>query len=171
MNAVPLSMPITLTPGHFQSPIFKARATIQHVVSITFNRTLPPDEMDCFIGMSLGSNTCAGQPSILNVQWQLISDHRTTVSGGSSTERGAAYSDAIERFIGRFDAQKGTEYTVAFDVREDGSRLAPAHPVLQVKPNLNGSEGSLMAAGFAFYVGLVCAAFGMIMVYRSLFGA
>jgi hypothetical protein len=121
--------------------------------------------------MNLGSNTCADQPSILNVRWQLITDHRTTVSGSSSSERGAAYSDVIERFIGRFDAQKGTEYTLAYDVLEDGSRLAPAHPLLQVKPNLNGSEGSLMAAGLAFYAGLVCAAIGVIMVYRSIFGA
>lgn len=171
MNAVPLSMPITLSSGHVQSPVFKTRATIQHVVSITFNRSLPPDQMDCFIGMNLGSNTCADQPSILNVRWQLVSDHQTTVSGSSSSERGAAYSDVIERFIGRFDAQKGTEYTLAFDVLEDGRRLAPAHPLLQVKPNLNGSEGSLMAAGFAFYAGLVCAAIGVIMVYRSIFGA
>ena len=68
------------------------------------------------------------------VRWQVISDHGTNVSGSSSGERAAAYSDVIDRFIGRFDAQKGTEYTLAFDVLEDGSRLAPAHPLLQVKP-------------------------------------
>lgn len=169
MNAVPLSMPITLSPGHFQSSVFKARATIQHEVSITFTRSLPPDQMDCFIGMNFGSDTCADQPSILNVKGQLTSDQRT-VSGSSSSERGAAYSDVIERFIGRFDAQKGTEYTLAFDVLEGGSRLGPAHPLLQVKPNLNGAQGSLMAAGFAFYAGLVCAAIGVIMIYRSVFG-
>jgi hypothetical protein len=171
MNAVPLSMPITLSPGHFKSPVFKTRATIQHVVSITFSRSLPPDQMDCFIGMNLGSNTCADRKSILNVRWQLISDHRATISGSSSSERGAAYSNVIERFIGRFNAQEGTEYTLAFDVLEDGSRLAPARPLLQVKPNLNGSEASLMAAGFAFYAGLACAAIGVIVVYRSIFGA
>jgi hypothetical protein len=74
MNATPLSMPITLSRGHFQSPVFKARVTLQHEISITFNRSLPPDQMECFIGMNLGSN-CADQPSILNVRWKLISDH------------------------------------------------------------------------------------------------
>ena len=170
MNTVPLSMPITLSRGHFHSPVFKARVTLQHEISITFNRSLPPDQMECFIGMNLGSNNCTDQPSILNVRWKLISEQRT-IAGDSSSERGAAYSDVIERFIGRFEAKRGTNYTLAFDVLEDGSRLAPAHPLLEIKPNLNGSEASLMLAGFAFYAGLVCAAVGVILVYRSAFGA
>jgi hypothetical protein len=171
MNTVPLSVPVTLSPGHFQSPIFKAHVSTQHVVSIAFDRSLPPDEMDCFIGMHLIPNACTNQPAILNVKWQLISDHQTIATGASS-DRGASYShNLIERHIGRFDAQRGTDYTLQFDVLQDGSRLASAHPLLEVGPNLNGYEGWLMLAAFAFYAGFVCAAIGAVMTYRSALGA
>lgn len=171
MNAVPLSVPITLSPGRFQSPVFEAHVSTQHVVSIAFGSSLPPTEMNCLIGMKLAPNECGDVPESLNVKWRLVSSHQTLASG-SSSERGASYSyNLIERHIGRFDAQRGTEYTLDFDVLQDGSRLAPAHPVLKVGPNLNGYEGWLMLAGFAFYAGLVCAVVGAIVVYRTVFGA
>lgn len=40
MNTIPLSVPITLSPGHFQSPVFQAHASTQHVVSVAFDGTL-----------------------------------------------------------------------------------------------------------------------------------
>jgi hypothetical protein len=58
-----------------------------------------------------------------------------------------------------------------FDVLQDGTRLAPAHPLLKVAPNLNGYEGWLMLAGLAFYVGLACAAIGAVLTYRAVFCA
>jgi hypothetical protein len=171
MNAVPLSVPVTLSPGHFQSPLFEAHVSMQHVVSIAFDRSLPPDEMDCFIGMNLIANACANQPAILSLKWQLVSDHQT-VATGTSSDRGASYShNLIERHIGRFDARRGAKYTLEFDVLQDGTRLAAAHPLLKVAPNLNGYEGWLMLAGLAFYIGVACAAIGAVMGYRAAFGA
>lgn len=171
MNAVPLSVPVVLSPGHFESPNFKVRVSTQHVVSIALKRSLPPDQMDCFIDMNLMPNGCANHPAILNVKWQLVSGGHT-IATGSSNERGASYSDnLIERHIGRFDAQSGKEYKLEFDVLQDGSGLAPAHPLLEVVPNLNAYEGRLMLAGVGFYAGFVIAAIGVIMAYRSAFGA
>jgi hypothetical protein len=171
MNAVPLSQPIVLSPGHFQSPVFQAHATTQHVVSIDFDDSLPPDQVDCFIGMNLIPKACGNQPAILNVKWQIFSGHQTLATG-SSSDRGASYSHKlIERHIGRFDARRGAKYTLEFDVLQDGTRLAPAHPLLKVAPNLNGYEGWLMLAGLAFYVGLACAAIGAVLTYRAEFGA
>ena len=171
MNAVPLTLPITLSPGHFQSPVFKPHVSTQHVISIAFDSSLPPTEMNCLIGMKLSSNECGDVPELLNVKWRLVSSNQTLASG-SSSERGASYSyNLIERHIGRFDAQRGTEYTLDWDVLQDCSRLTPAHPVLKVGPNLNGYEGWLMLAGFAFYAGLVCAVVGAIVACRTVFGA
>lgn len=171
MNAVPLSMPITLSPGHFQSPVFRPYVSTQHVVSIDFDSSLPSDQMDCFIGMNLIPTACAAQPTILNVKWRLVSN-QNPIASGSSDDKGAAYSqNLIERHMGRFDGQRGKEYRLDFDVLQDGSRLLPAHPVLRVAPNLNGYEGWLMLNAFAFYAGLACAAIGVVMVYRSRFGA
>lgn len=171
MNAAPLTVPVTLSPGHFQSPVFKAHVSTQHVVSIAFDSSLPSTEMNCLIGMKLSLNECGDIPEALSVKWRLVSSNQTLASG-SSSDRGASYSyNLIERHIGRFVAQRGTEYTLDFDVLQDGSRLAPAHPVLKVEPNLNGYEGWLMLAWFAFYGGLVCAIVGAIVTYGTVFGA
>jgi hypothetical protein len=127
--------------------------------------------MNCLIGMKLSPDECEDVPELLNVKWRLVSS-RQTLTSGSSSDRGASNSyNLIERHIGRFDAQRGTEYALDFDVLQDGSRLAPAHPVLKVGPNLNGYEGWLMLAGFAFYAGFVCAVVGAIVAYRTVFGA
>ena len=105
------------------------------------------------------------------VKWQLVSNQKP-IASGSSDDRGAAYSqNLIERHMGRFDAQRGKEYRLNFDVLQDGSRLVAAHPMLRVAPNLNGYEGWLLLNAFAFYAGLACAAIGVVMVYRSRFGA
>jgi hypothetical protein len=62
MNAIPLSVPITLSPGHFQSPVFKAHVSTQHVVSIAFDSSLPPTEMNCLIGMKLSQDVLEDIP-------------------------------------------------------------------------------------------------------------
>jgi hypothetical protein len=173
MNAVPLSLPVTLSPGHLESPIFQPHVSTQHVVNISFDGSLPQDQLNCLIGMNLFANACGNQPAILNVKWKIFSGHETVASGSSSDGyKGASYSyNVIERRIGRFDARRGAKYRLEFDVLQDGAPLAPAHPLLKVAPNLNGYEGWLMLAGLAFYAGLASAAIGIVMAYRAAFGA
>jgi hypothetical protein len=166
MNVVPLSIPVVLSPGHFRSPEFKTRVSTQHLINITFDSNIPPEELDCLIGTNIKSvQRCIGQPAILNVKWRILSPSQTIATGSSAELVGASYSyHRTERHIGSFDAESGKKYLLDIDVLQDGSRLALDHPRLEVEPNLRGYEGWLLLGGLAFYLGILGAAGGAIMI-------
>jgi hypothetical protein len=171
MNAVPLSVPIVLSPGHFQSPEFKTRESISYRINITFDSGIGSAELDCLIGMNLKDvQPCTNRPEILNVQWRLLSRSQPVASGSSSELRGASYSyHKVQRHIGNFAAQSGQVYTVQLDILQDAPRLGEAHPTLEIEPNLNGYEGWLLLNGLVFYVGLLGSTIGIIVTLVAFF--
>ncbi len=170
MNDVPLSMRIAMSPGHFQSPKFKTRASTQYRINFAFDSGISTEELDCLIGMNIKSvQPCTNQPAVLNVRWQIFS-HGGLIANGSSSELVAAsYSNhKIQRHIGFFDAKSGRDYVLALDVLGDETRLDAAHPILEVEPNLNAYEGRLMLNALAFYIGVLVAAISAIVVVIGL---
>jgi hypothetical protein len=164
MNAVPLSMPVALSRGQFQSPQFRARVSIPHRINLVFDSSIPSAELDCFIGMSKGPQRCGNETAILNVKWQIMSGGQSVATGSSGELVGAGYGDhKTQRFIGMFDAHRGEAYTIDLNILEDGTRLSEAHPRLEIEPNLLGYEGRLLLAGLVFYVGLLGAAAGIVL--------
>jgi hypothetical protein len=170
MNAVPLSIPVVLSPGEFQSPKFATRVSIPHRINIVFDSSIPSAESDCLIGMSKGPQRCGNEAAIFNVRWQLMSGGQAVATGSSADLVGASYSyHKTQRHIGTFDAHRGEGYTVDLNILEDGTRLSEAHPRLEVEPNLFGYEGWLLLAGLAFYVGLLGAAAGVVLILIGVF--
>jgi hypothetical protein len=160
---VPLSVPITLSPGHFQSPEFKIWASLHYRINIAFDSGIPLGKLDCLIGNNIESvQPCTGEPPILDVKWRVLSRGQVITTGSSSEHRRASYSyHKVQKFIGGFDGQGGQSYFVQVDILQDGSRLALANPKLEVEPILNAYEGRLLLAGLAFYIGLLAAAIGV----------
>lgn len=170
MNAVPLSIPVVLSPGEFQSPEFATRMSIPYRINIEFDSSIPSAELDCLIGMSKGPQRCGNEAAILNVKWQLTSGGQTVATGSSADLVGASYSyHKTQRHIGTFDAHRGQGYIVDLNILGDGTRLSEAHPRLEVEPNLFGYEGWLLLAGLAFYVGLLGAAAGVVLILVGVF--
>jgi hypothetical protein len=170
MNAVPLSIPVVLSPGQFQSPIFETRMSIPYRINIVFDSSIPSGQLDCLIGMSKGPQRCGNEASVLNVKWQLVSGGQAVATGSSGDLVGASYSyHKAQRHIGIFDAHRGQGYTVDLDILEDGTRLSEAHPRLEIEPNLFGYEGWLLLAGLTFYVGLLSAAGGIVLILVGIF--
>jgi hypothetical protein len=171
MNDVPLSIPIVLSPGQFQSPEFETRESISYLINITFDSGIASEELDCLIGMNLKDvQPCTNRPGILNVKWRLLSRSRPVVTGSSTELRGASYSyHKVQRHIGNFAAQSGQVYTVQLDILQDATRLGEAHPILEIEPDLNGYEGWLLLSGLAFYMGLLGAVIGIIVILVAVF--
>jgi hypothetical protein len=170
MNAVPLSIPVVLSPGQFESPKFATRMSIQYRINIVFDSSIPSAELDCFIGMNKGPQRCGNEAAILNVKWQLMSGGQAVATGSSADLAGASYSyHKTQRHIGAFDAHRGQGYTVGLNILEDGTRLSEAHPRLEVEPNLFGYEGWLLLAGLTFYVGLLGAVAGVVLILVGVF--
>lgn len=170
MNAVPLSIPVVLSPGEFQSPKFATRMSIPYRINIVFDSSIPSAELDCLIGMSKGPQRCGNEAAILNVKWQLMSGGQAVATGSSADLVGASYSyHKTQRHIGIFDAHRGQGYTVDLNILEDGTRLSEAHPRLEIEPNLFGYEGWLLLAGLTFYAGLLGAAAGVVLILVGVF--
>jgi len=170
VNAVPLSIPVVLSPGQFQSPKFEPRMSIPYRINIVFDSSIPSAELNCLIGMSKGPQRCGNEAAILNVKWQLMSGGQTVATGSSADLVGASYSyHKTQRHIGTFDAHRGQGYTVDLNILEDGTRLSEAHPRLEIEPNLFGYEGWLLLAGLTFYVGLLGAAAGIVLILVGVF--
>ena len=170
MNAVPLSIPVVLSRGQFQSPQFRTRVSIPYNINIVFDSSIPSAELNCLIGMSRGPQRCGTEAAILNVKWQLTSGGQAVATGSSGELVGASYTyHKIQRQIGIFDAHRGEAYTVDLNILEDGTRLSEAHPRLEIGPNLFGYEGWLLLAGLVFYVGLLGAAAGIVLILVGVF--
>ena len=171
MNAVPLSIPVVLSPGEFQSPKFATRMSIPYRINIVFDSSIPSAELDCLTGMRKGQQRCGNEAPILNVKWQLMSGGQAVATGSSSADLVAAsYSyHKTQRHIGTFDAHRGHGYTLDVNILEDGTRLSEAHPRLEIEPNLFGYEGWLLLAGLTFYVGLLGPAAGVVLILVGVF--
>lgn len=170
MNAVPLSLPVVLSSGEFQSPKFVTGMSIPYRINIVFDSSIPSEELDCLIGMSKGPQRCGNEAPILNLKWQLISGGQVVANGSSAELVGGSYSyHRTQRHIGIFEGRRGQGYTVDLNVLEDGTRLSEAHPRLEVEPNLFGYEGWLLLAGLTFYVGLLGVATGVVLILVGVF--
>jgi hypothetical protein len=170
MNAVPLSIPVVLSPREFQSPKFATRMSIPYRINIVFDSSIPSTELNCLIGMSKGPQRCGNESPILNVKWKLMSGGQAVANGSSADLVGASYSyHKTQRHIGTFDAHSGQGYTVDLNILEDGTRLSEAHPRLEIEPNLFAYEGWLLLAGLTFYVGLLGAAAGVVLILVGVF--
>jgi hypothetical protein len=167
LNAVPLSVPITLKPERMQPLNFKPRVSTQHQISIVFDSGgIPFERLDCLIGMAdVHVQPCTGSPEVLDVLWEISANNHIVASGSSGAYKGAGYSyRRLERYIGSFDADTGRNYLLTVVVRKDGSELLGAHPLLRVGPNLNGFLGTFILLGFAFYGGILSAILGLSIV-------
>jgi hypothetical protein len=170
LNSVPLSVPITLTPERMQPLKFKPLVTAQHQISIVFDSGgIPFERLDCLIGMTDAHvRPCTG--FVLDVVWEVSANNRVVASGSSGAYRGAGYSyHRIERYIGSFEAERGRNYLLTVVVRKDGSNLFSAHPVLRVGPNLNGSLGTFIVLGLAFYGGILMAILGLSIIFFEVY--
>ena len=170
MTAVPLSIPVKLSPGEFQSPKFTTRMGIGYRINIAFDSSIPSEELNCLIGMSKGRQRCGNEAPILNVRWQVMSGGEEVATGSSADVVGASYSyHKTQLHIGSFAARRGQGYTVDLNILEDGTRLAEAHPRLEVEPSLFAYEGWLLLSGLAFYVGLLGTTAGVVLILVGIF--
>lgn len=101
MTAVPLSIPVVLSPGQFESPKFAPRMSIPYRINIVFDSNIPSAELNCFIGMNKGPQRCGNEAAILNVKWELMSGGHAVATGSSADLVGASYSyHKTQRHIG-----------------------------------------------------------------------
>jgi hypothetical protein len=168
-NAVPLSVPISLAPGRFESPKFRPRASQGYVIAVSFDSSIPDDELECLIGMGpLSSKPCSGQANVLDVSWRVLSHGESVASGPSTQLRGVASgkrAGEVETNFGSFLAEAGREYVVELSVLKDGSSLARANPTLWVEPEMSGDfDPSLFFEGLVMLLGVVSALAGLLII-------
>jgi hypothetical protein len=154
-EAVPLSVPISLAPGRFESPPFKPRASQGCEVALSFRSSIPLDELNCLIGMgSMSMKPCSdSQSNVLDVSWRVLSHGESVASGTFKGGNSGVSSGLVETYMGLLDGEFGREYVVELNVVKDGSYLDRTNPRLVVEPARNDVVPSELLGGLLMFLG------------------
>ena len=166
-NWTPLTVPVILTPGEFQSPDFKTDLTGTYIVSLVFERGLPfgkevSDKERCMIGDDFPKGSCNSDTRTLYVNWSVVPG---TASMGLATEYKPGTfsftSDKIEAELGRFEAKRGNPQKITLKILRNAGTLNAAHPKLKVEAHRIYWEEWIILGQLAFLWAIVLGAVGV----------
>ncbi len=159
---VPLDVPVSLSPGHIQTPEFKIN--VESTYSIGIATDWPWDfDRACLIGVV----RCA-EPSVLAASWAQSGGGRKELRGDSADHEQEQIfgTDKLGRVLGRFNADPG-RYVLDLYVTQDGSRLNAGAPHLVVFELGEAGKESDEMPGFAAFLFVLFSPVGTFLLVRS----
>jgi hypothetical protein len=164
-NFVPVNTAISLAAGQTISSEFKLNFDGLYLIEIQAQRTLPPDALDCRMGLEASLARCKDTPPALAANWILSSNGQEIRQGSSRDEHGATVEpETVSRTIGEFQGKAGQEYKLQVTCNGDGSPLAPASPRLRVAVASIAYSDLQSANVLAFSMAFICVLFGLILL-------
>jgi len=133
VNFEPLVFPVSLAPGTIRVPQMRGDLSGEYEIVIALNKHSISDlQMNCWLGLESVRNQCSGTPSLIDISWELLSNENMAYAGNSAETPWAAWSDPMERMIGRFNAEKGLQYALVLQVKRDASQLNADNPKIVI---------------------------------------
>jgi hypothetical protein len=164
-NFVPVNTAISLASGQTISSEFKLNFDALYRIEIQAQKTLPPDALDCRMGLEASLARCKDTPAALAANWILSSNGQEIRKGSSTDEHGATVEpEMVSRVIGEFQGKAGQEYKLQVTSSRDGSPLAPANPRLKVAVASIAYSDLQSANVLAFSMAFICVLFGLILL-------
>lgn len=173
-NFEPLSLPITMISGTIKTQELGNDLSGDYYISINLERKFEYHRMECLLGGVETNQTrptwCAGIPDLIDISWTLYEGTNVVYQGNSERYPSVAWSNTVNRQIGKFAAHRGSRYVLVLDVKRDASELNIADPKLVVMASLAESESQRIAIGVEKFVAIVLALIGgTIVLGRFLF--
>ena len=134
-NLQPLVLPISLNPGTIRTPEVTTDLDRDYDIVVDFQGLSIQSKKDrCLLGVDTAiPNACEHFPSVIDISWKLFEGDKLVSEGGSEKNPGAAWSDTVERSIGKFEGHEGHRYTILLGVKKDASSLNAANPRIKVQ--------------------------------------
>lgn len=131
-----VDVPVSLAVGTVRTPEFSPHKTSWHWIMVQVEKPLPPQQMRCMMGVTLGpldSKNCTSEDPLLRVDWTVWGEGQIISSGSSTTKGDGAFTDQnIFKFLGKFPAEVGKKYILEAKFTKDGTSLNIANPHLIV---------------------------------------
>jgi hypothetical protein len=161
---MPVDQPISLNVGHTQSPDFSVNVQENFELQLAVDRSVPSDLAVHVLGIGDATSAHDELARGFRVKWA-VEQAGTVIKTGISDGHDQGYWGATEgRRFGFFRAEKEKPYTIRLDVLEDGSKLAPYHPRLQVRVDLFALDGYFLSTGVMVAAGVFAAGLGAILL-------
>jgi len=156
----PLVLPVSLTQGLVRTPSFKTDIDYwDYEIDLDFESRFhelpeirdalraeagPPSAANyqrdrfyhaiaCVTGSESEAEDCSNIPNLVDVSWKLFDGEQLVTQGTSHSARGLAFESGVTKTLGTFRGQRDHRYTIAMDVKADGSRLGITNPKLVVR--------------------------------------
>lgn len=130
-----VDMPVSLAVGTVRTPEFAA-ATHWYWIMVQVEKPLPPLQMRCMMGVTLGpldSKDCPSNDPLLRADWIVWERERIVAQGSNLDDCACKFDDKhIFRFLGSFPALSGKKYVLEVKFTKDGTPLNIANPHLIV---------------------------------------
>jgi hypothetical protein len=164
-NLVPVNTPISLAAGQTISAEFKLNFDGLYLIEIQAQQTLPPDALDCRMGVEASPARCQDTPPALAAYWILSSNGQEIRKGSSADEHNATVEpETVSRAIGEFQGKAGREYKLQVTPSRDGSPLATTNPRLKVAVASIAYTDLQSANVLVFSMTFICVLFGLILL-------
>lgn len=130
-------MPVSLAVGRVRTPEFVAKYSQYYDIMLQLERPLPPLQMRCMTGTTLGPldlKDCKKNERVLRADWTVWQDGRI-VEWGSIPDNNCGCkftTENIFKLVGMFPLEAGKKYVVQVHFTKDGSALNVANPRLIV---------------------------------------
>jgi len=160
----PVDQPVSLAVGHIETSEFAVNVDSEFAVELAVDGSVPRDLMVNVLGIGDRLLPKREAQAGFRLAWIVESGGKTVVSGISDGRNQGYWGITAERRLGSFRAEKRIPYKVKIDVIEDGSKLAPYHPRLQVRVDLFAAEGYVLAKGIMQAIGAAVAALGLLLL-------
>jgi hypothetical protein len=168
---VPLDVPITLRAGETVTQEFHLNLDGLYLIEIQAQPTLPPDTLDCLMGIGGGDARCDKIVPAIVATWILWRNGRE-VQRGTSAEvhtAPAELADGPVRVIGEFAGDAGGSYRLGLTTFSDGRSLEPAHPRLRVAVSSLARTDFQSAGVLVFSISFICVLFGAVLLGVTVF--
>ncbi len=135
VNFEPLVLPVSLVPGTIRIPAMSDDLSGEYEIVVVFNRhSLRDLKMNCSLGIveTPVAIQCGAIPNLIDISWQLFDGEKMVSEGNSQETPWVAWSDPMERMIGRFKAEKGLHYRLVLQVKRDASQLNIDNPKIVI---------------------------------------
>ncbi len=164
---VPVDMPLSMAARNFSTGQFQINRDDEYLVSISAERTMPLERLDCLLGFDFLPDHCNRADSVINSTWVLSVNGKEVARGSSDDEREAGWSDRVSHAIGHFTAKRGQLCTLDVRFLKDISPLASTRPhlvVWELPPFDNAFPGLVsyaakLVAGIGMLVGVLLIGF------------
>lgn len=165
-NWDPLTVPVALLPGEFESPPFKTDLTGTYVVSLVFEPMPDARKQDCQIGEELVKWSCVVTPRTLYLNWSVLAGGKEVVAPSPYSPRVFSSSPGEdETELGTFEGKNGQWQTIRLNVLSDAGELNSAHPRLKVEAHRVYWEKWVIFGQLAFLCGGLLALIGLAVIF------